>query len=114
MLAAHCCLGGSERYAGIPVPREHGPGPCRLNRAMAKGPIGMLVRWLQVQQQYLDRDAHFKACSKTKQGGELDYDHRREARSWLQECGAADIEYLFELEAEARGGGDSGEPLRIN
>ena len=67
---------------------------------MAKGPIGMLVRWLQVQQQYLDRDAHFKARSKTTRGVDLDYDHRREARSWLQECGAADIEYLFELEAE--------------
>ena len=101
LLAAHCCLGGSERLGGIALPREHGPGACRLNRSMAKAPIGMLVRWLQVQRDYDGRDAHFKARSATKRGGDLDYDRRVVSRLWLRSL--AGMSALFELEAHARG-----------
>ena len=45
-LAAHCPLGGSDMLDGVRVPRPHGPGPCRLNAATSKSPIGLLASWL--------------------------------------------------------------------
>lgn len=45
MLGAHCPYGGKCR--GGHGHLAHGPGPCRLNRALGKGPVGFLTAWLR-------------------------------------------------------------------
>ncbi len=61
LLGAHCPLGGTYLDShGKVQSRPHGPGPCRLNRTMAKKPIGMLAAWLAAASDYDSRDCFSK------------------------------------------------------
>ena len=91
---------------GVSVPRDHGPGPCRLNRAMNKQPIGYLVRWLQCGCNHDGQQEHFGARNLTGDDQELSYEECKRARDWIRTAGVEDVDSLFAAEP-----GDGEEPL---
>ena len=108
-LAAHCPLGGSDMLDGVSVPRPHGPGPCRLNAATSKSPIGLLASWLLCASTFSSQEDHRNAMAQTVDGIWA-YDARRQGRERLQHSEMEDLPSLFRCEPNE---GRDGEPASI-
>ena len=77
---------------GVSVPRPHGPGPCRLNAATSKSPIGLLASWLLCASTFSSQEDHCNARAQTLVGI-LDYDARRQGRERLQHSEMEDFRH---------------------
>ena len=101
-LAAHCPLGGHDVLPdGTRVARAHGPGACKMDRVVHKGPIGFLGAWLLCSHHMPDCEAHSRVKRESRVGA-LDYESRVLGRRFLlEEAGLDHVDDLIALETEA-------------